>query len=287
MLLQWIPTIIVLCIPIAVFAGRNWLQASIVRRVQFSFDKKLETIRADLRDSEERLKSELRTREAEISTLRESILTGRAQRQALLDQRRLDAVERLWTRVSTTLGAYKSIAVTLGTFKFDAVAKEATKNAKMRLLFTMLISHISEDDMKTGNMNAEQIYLSPLAWACFSAYQTILYVAYALAKVLSAGLDDPSKLITMSRLQDILKSVLPHRAEYIDSQPFTAYHHLLGEIEDHILAELKVMLEGREDTQAAISHAMEIMEQVNKLQPTLDLTRANAAVESEVSPRGT
>ena len=64
--LQWVPTIIVLSLAVAAFAGRNWLKAWIERDVQFSFDTKLENIRADLRDSEERLKSELRTREAEI-----------------------------------------------------------------------------------------------------------------------------------------------------------------------------------------------------------------------------
>ncbi len=122
-LLEWIPAIITVLMAIGVFAGKNWLKARIERSVQHTFDLKLENIRADLRASEERLKSDLRTKETEISALRDGILSGRAQRQALLDQRRLEAVERIWTRVSTGLGAYKSIATMMGIVNFDAAAK--------------------------------------------------------------------------------------------------------------------------------------------------------------------
>jgi hypothetical protein len=112
--LQWVPIIIVLCLPVAAFAGRNWLKAWIERGVQFSFDTKLENIRADLRDSEERLKSELRTKEAEIraeldrdtnikietlksdnSTLQSSIDLLSAN-QSEIRARRLVAVEKMW-----------------------------------------------------------------------------------------------------------------------------------------------------------------------------------------------
>jgi hypothetical protein len=81
---------------IAIFAGRNWLKATIEHSVQHHFDKEIEELRTELRKSEETFKSELRLKETEIGALRDGILSGRTQRQAFLDRRRLDAVERLW-----------------------------------------------------------------------------------------------------------------------------------------------------------------------------------------------
>jgi hypothetical protein len=45
--------------------------------------------------SEDAFKSELRSKEAEIAALRDGILSGRMQRQALLDKRPMEAVEKV------------------------------------------------------------------------------------------------------------------------------------------------------------------------------------------------
>ena len=78
---------------IGVFVARNWIKAGIEKSVQHGFDAKIETLRTELRKSEETFKSDLRSKESQISALRDGVLSGRAQRQALLDKRRLEAVE--------------------------------------------------------------------------------------------------------------------------------------------------------------------------------------------------
>jgi hypothetical protein len=277
--LEWIPTIITVLMAVGVFVGRNWLKARIERSVQHTFDQKMENIRADLRASEERLKSELRTKEAEISALRDGILSGRSQRQAVLDRRRLEAVERIWTRVSTGLGAYKSVATMMGSVNFDAVAKTTPTDARLRQVFAAFLAHIPEDDIKTGNMTSEKIFLSAPAWAYFSAYQTVLYVAYARAKVLGLGIDDPARVLNLNPLREVLKAALPHRSEYIDGQSISSYHYLLDELEENILKQLGIILEGREYDQAEISRAVEITTQVNKANTAIE--RANVATAQE------
>lgn len=113
--LEWIPTITSTLIAIGFFIGRTWLKSTIKRSVQHTFDQKIENVRTDLRLSEERVKSEIRSKEAEISALRDGVLSGRGQRQALLDCRRLDAVERIWTRVSTGLAIdWPTVATSFG-----------------------------------------------------------------------------------------------------------------------------------------------------------------------------
>jgi hypothetical protein len=263
--LEWLPTVISILMAVSIFIGRNWLKARIERSIQHTFDAKLEILRADLRGAEERIKSDLRMKEAEISVLRDGALSGRAVRQAPVDRRRLEAVERIWTRVSTTLDAYKALARIMGTINFDVAAKRSSTQAGVRQLFESLLAPIPEDDAKTNNMNPEQLFLSPLAWAYFSSYQAILYVAYARAKVLALGIDDPESLFDLKPYREIIKAALPHHSDYIDRQPVAAFHHLLDELEANILKELRSMLEGHETDLSEIERARAITTAVNNV----------------------
>src|ERR1700722_19216615 len=92
---------------------------------------KLETIRADLRGIEERLKSDLRLKESEISALRDGVLSGRAQRQTLLDKRRLEAVERIWAAVMA-LTPYRAVAAMMSRVNLKAAVNEAPRHPGMR-----------------------------------------------------------------------------------------------------------------------------------------------------------
>jgi hypothetical protein len=74
---------------IAHFVFTRWTE----KRIQYGFDAKIENLRA-----------ELRTKEAEISALREGVLSGRANRQALLDKRRLEAVTSGVLKLSKKFG---------------------------------------------------------------------------------------------------------------------------------------------------------------------------------------
>src|SRR3546814_12514519 len=95
-IVQWL---VMAAIPVALFAGRHWLQKRIESGVQHKFDKRLEVVRAELRAGEEALKSELRAREAQLAALRDGVLSGRLHRQNLLEERRPQAAERIWAAV--------------------------------------------------------------------------------------------------------------------------------------------------------------------------------------------
>jgi hypothetical protein len=130
----WLLLAIDAVIGIGIFAGRNWLKASIERSVQHRFDARLEELRADLRKSEEGLKSELRLKEGQITALRDGVLSGRAQRQALLDKRRLEAVDRLWAAFMA-LAPFAGVSKFMSVFDFDVVAQDAPLNSNMRKLY--------------------------------------------------------------------------------------------------------------------------------------------------------
>lgn len=251
---DWVIIIILyIAIPIGIFLGKNWLKAKIEGSVQHTFNEKLEVIRA-----------ELRTKEAEISALRDGILSGRATRQAAIDQRRLQAVERIWTRVSNTFVPYKHVSrIVSKVVDFDTVRRLAENDA-YRTMFKAALTHIPADDTKVNDVGAERLFVSPPIWAYFSAYQTIMYISYRIAKELSLGGEDQTALFVAKPVHEVLKAALPHRAEYIDQHPDSAYYELLDELEDRLMGELTSMLEGHHFDKAEVKHSAEILRQVRK-----------------------
>src|SRR5437879_2292452 len=73
----------------------------LAKSVQHEFDDKLETIRTDLRKSEELFRADLRSKETQIAALRSGAIAGLVSRQAALDKRRLEAVDQLWSALTS------------------------------------------------------------------------------------------------------------------------------------------------------------------------------------------
>ena len=66
----WIPTVITAGLATAFFIAKHRIKAGIERSVQHKFNEKIETLRGEIRKSEEEFKSELRLKETEFSALR-------------------------------------------------------------------------------------------------------------------------------------------------------------------------------------------------------------------------
>jgi hypothetical protein len=260
----WLLLGLYLVTPIGLFVGRNWIKARIERSVQHGFDVELENLRAEVRKSEEDFKSELRLKEAEITALRDGILTGRAQRQALLDKRRLDAVERVWSAISE-LAPLRGVSALMAVINFEAASEEAPRNPKVRQFFET-ISRTQVPDIANVKHSArdEQPFVSALAWAYFSAYQTIVLGSYIRAKILEFGIEKAGKLLNDNHVKDVLRAALPHQSEFIDKYDPLSYHYLLDELEKNLLAELQKMLHGEDQDEAGVAHAARIMEMVRK-----------------------
>ncbi len=261
----WLP-ILSICIsvalPVAMFVARNWLVAWISKGVQHGFDVKIEELRAELRKNEERFKSELRDREAEIAILRNNVLAGSAGRQTLLDKRRFEAAEKVWTAVND-LAPLKHLSSMMAVVNFKEVAKNAG-DPKIQQ-FLSFIGSAAPDTEKLNNVaRDEQLFLPELAWAYFAAYKTILYGNLLRYKVLKSGISEPEKILTNDLTKKILKAALPHQCSFIDENQPETYHFLLEEIEGYLLMELRKILEGKDADQASAMRAKEILDAVRQ-----------------------
>ena len=275
---MWLAVVVVLGLPIAGFAARTWLKAFIERRVQFGMESQLEGVRGEIRKSEERVKSDLRSREAELASLREGVMGGRAARMALVDKRRIEAVDRLWLAVSR-LSRMKGPAMSLSILKVDAVASRVPKDPKVREFVEIMTNSMGgsdfEERMKEIRADEERPFVSDLAWALYSAYAAVVLGGWAVLKMLSFGAEDVDKLINRKHVDDLLKAALPHQAAYIDKYGAGGHVHLLDELERHIIAELRRSLNGEEADAENVKRSSDIMQQVAKV--TTDTQKMSSA----------
>jgi len=254
-------------VPFVAFLARHWIIARVTQSVRHHFDRQIEKLRTDLRKSEESYKSELRSREAELTALRNAVLAGQAGRQSLLDNRRFDAVEKVWTAVND-LGQLKLVSQTMAILNYKAVAKEAT-DPRMQQVLSIMGGSVPTEFPKLKNVaRDERPFLTELAWAYFQAYSSILHMNFArymiLKDVVDASDHDPEKYFSTDNLRKILKAALPHQSKFIDENDPGAYHYLLDEIQGYLLTELRKILGGEEADQAAAARAKEIMEAINQ-----------------------
>lgn len=269
--LPWISLSVSLVVPLAIFIGRNWLKARIEKGVQHSFDLKIEGMRADLRESEERLKSALRDRESEIAILRNAVLAGSASRQALLDKRRFEAVERIWKAVND-MARLKGLSSMMAIMKVKEVAKEVS-NPKMQQVLSMIGANAPDiADLNNNIARDERPFLPDLAWAYFSAYSTILYGNFLVYQILKAGVEDFEKYVKRDGSKGILKAALPHQTKWIDENQPETYHYLLDELENNLLLELKKILDGVEVDATEIAKAQKILNAVNQAAGEKEMT---------------
>ncbi|SDR87094.1 hypothetical protein [Bradyrhizobium canariense] len=262
---DWLPRIsllISLAVPLGIFIGRHWMKARLEKGVQHRFDLKIEEMRADLRESEERLKSALRDRESEIAILRNVVLAASSGRQALLDKRRFEAVECIWRAVND-MAQLKGLSSMMAIMNVKEVAKEVGDPRMQQLLSMIGAGTPNISDLPNIARN-ERPFLPELTWAYFTAYSTILYGNLAVYKTLAAGVKDFEKYLKRDGSKEILKEALPHQSKWIDDSSPEAYHYLLDELENNLLLELRKILNGVETDAAEITKARKILNAVNQ-----------------------
>lgn len=257
-LIDWFPSITTtLLLGFVLWLSRKLIETRLTKSVEHEFNAKLEALRAELREKEELLKADLRSKETEIAALRSGAMTAMASRQMVLDRRRLEAVDQLWSAI-TALAPAKLLASVMAMVDFSGAVEEATKNPKVREAFESLSAGIKFDPNKidlSGSTKARP-FVSPMAWALFSAYLAIGMQTFFKLQAIKSG---SGKDFDMDVAAKLLKTLLPHQTEYINKHSDADYHYLLDELEGRLLAELQKMLEGVEADKASVEQAAEIL----------------------------
>ena len=211
----WIGPLLAVATPIVLVIFRSPIAEWITKGVQHEFDVKLEKIRATLKASEEELKSDLREKEAEIGILRNTVLSGSASRQALLDKRRLEAVEKIWTAVNDSVQLKNLFSMTVH-LNYEAIAERIQESKIQRFLETIDTTGPSVE--LKNSARDERPFVPEIAWAYFSAFTTLLTFNLVRFKTLKLGLEEPQKFVNVERMKNILKAACPTKLSSLTSK---------------------------------------------------------------------
>lgn len=239
---------------------RNLIITRLTKSVEHEFNEKLERLRAELREADDRFKADLRAKETEISVLRSGALSAMASRQIAVDKRRLEAIDQLWTAFNSYSGA-RVLSSALNTFKFEETAKSTESDLKLRELFETLGKTFDASSIDHKSAAKAKPFLSAMAWAIYIAYTAICTHALLRCHVLRYGLG--SKLIDDEAIKKLIIAALPTYSNYLDKFGPDSYHYVLDALESKLLQEIQQMLLGHETDQASVKQAAEIVQKSN------------------------
>lgn len=242
----------------ALLGGALWLARSLIftrlqNSVKNEFDSKLEVLR-----------SELKSKEAQIESLRSGAMSGLITRQGALYQRKLEAIDQIWSAVKE-LDKAKHISSTMAILEFEACVKESSGNPNFRTFMDTVGGNFDPNSLDLSGAALARPFVTPLAWAYYSAFSAVIMSAIFKMKVLKIGLDDADKFLRSDYPNKLLKTVLPSRSAYIDEHGTSVHHYLLDEIEGLLLFELKKIQDGNEVDMDNAKRAAEITKEVENI----------------------
>lgn len=261
---DWIPALSTSGLLAALlWMSRQIIQTRLTKSVQHEFDQKLEIIRTEHRKSEEMLRADLRSKETQIEVLRSGALASLVSRQSALEKRRLEAIDQLWSAV-TILKKFQPATKWMAVVKFDEITKAAAENSDVQKLFETIAGAYDPIKIDVGEASKARPFISPIAWAIFTAYHTIVALAVAQLHIIKSGLGLQNILDSRS-IENLVKVALPHQTEFIVKHGTDGYYYLVDELESRLLDELRQMLDGKEIDKASITQAAAILEESNRV----------------------
>lgn len=146
--------------------------------------------------------------------------------------------------------------------KFDAAAKKAAEDRRFRELFDSYTINYDSNQVYSQS-NKARPFVSELAWAYFSAYQTIISHGVLRLKTLQAGVGEDYS--DKDAILNIVKAALPEYLEYIAQHGVNGLHYLLDALETKLLKEIQVMLKDSGSDTEDMKRAAKILEETEKL----------------------
>lgn len=267
--------------------GRDAIRGWLMAKAKHHYDVQLEAIRAANAKSVEEmraqfarelegLKADLVKSGREMETLRAAPMGARAARQAQIDKRRLEAVDQLWNAVKD-LAAGKGAASWMAVVKFETVADAAKTDQRVRDMFKDIANSLNLDKQLIFSGHVARPFVSPLAWALFSAYSAAIGMTRARLAVLELGIG----AVALDKQEAVIKllvEALPDWRTYIERFGFRGLPYVLDELERRLLAELQRTLTGEDDDAAEVDRAKKIIDRVNEL----DMSKSKSSIPAEL-----
>lgn len=262
--MEWFPAITTTgVLAFALWLGRNLIVTRLTNAVRHEHDVRLKEIEHDLRAADEHMKAELRKKEVELDALRSGALSGVATRQSELYKKQLFAVEAVWAGINK-LARAKGVIQSISILKFEAAVKEAARNPELRDTFKTLGSGLDENSIETPDVDNCRPFLTPMAWAYFSAYKAIVGYYYVKQKFLETGIEY-TDIIKHDHVKKLIETALPNQAPTLEKYGAEYLHLYFDELESKLLTELNKIIVGESNNQESIKQAADIIKASEEL----------------------
>lgn len=251
---DWIPAISTTSLLAgALWLGRNLIATRLTGSVKHEYDVKIENLR-----------NEINKKSTQIEALRNGALSGIVNRQSILYQRQVEAIDRLWSGV-VQMAPAKNIATTVAVFNFEVMSERAAEDPRLRKPFEIMGNKFDQNCLITPDANKSRPYISRIAWALFSAYQAILGHYVMKMFLIQEGLNEPS-ILDYEKVTKVIKAALPHQTENLDKFGHQMFHLFLDEIENLLLVEFEKILQGSKASEDSVKQASSILNAVDELE---------------------
>ncbi len=236
----------------AMFAGigwlcREWITARLSKGIQHEYDAKLEALRADLR-----------SKDAQITALREGALFGASARQTALFQRKIEAVDAVWADMAKL--SRLNFAVLYTSLDYPTVKDTARSEGGRSLLKAM----DEADLINSLRASTYEPYVPQYAWALFQAYQGIMLFTSVKVKALGTG-DNIKDMFESAAVLEVLRKTLPDQSALIDERGQSVTWHLMSVLRERVLDALRSVLAGKDDDAATVERAAAIIRSAESL----------------------
>lgn len=252
---DWIPALTTSSALVMIaFLCRKLISTRLTNSVRHEYDIKLAEIN-----------SKISSKQLEIESIRSGTLHNLSERQNVLFKRQLEAIEKLWSIV-LALKPAKEASGLLNIIPYDLAINAAKEHPHYREFFSK-VSSFDLAELPLKEAEKERPFITPMAWAYFSAYLTITRHAAIKMHAIKNGLD--IKEAIDANLQSVLKltqKTLPNRAQYIEKKGESGLHKLLDELEECLLSEFDKTFNGKETDKNSIAQAAEIIKLAKELQ---------------------
>ncbi len=241
--MDWIPAVTTTgFLGAALWLGRSLIAERLKNSVKHEFDVKLENLRA-----------EIRAGETHLDAVRSTALAALASGQGALNQRRLVAVDDLW-KATMAMRSGSAIVSIVEALRGDEIAKHLHDPAVKQFIEMLgVFGDGFTERVKANEASAARPFVTPMAWALYTAYSSIVVMAHLKFEAIKLGV--PSSILKTADALELVKTALPDLSPILEAHGTAALPAVLPDIEERLVAELRASADGRDSDPEAVERA--------------------------------
>lgn len=231
---------------------RATLSRFFTKSVEYQFEKKFEKFKADIRYNEK-----------ELEQIRSFLVSARRERDSVLQLKRFEAAEIL-IRARQDLSEFSQIVEYVKVLNTDEIMKKGD-DPKISEFISTLIKPFNIDEKikayRETDRTLPRLYLSERSLKLFETYESIIFNAVVMIKILEIPLRNKSELIKKGSLSDMIVEVIPSSKEgfekYGEGYVFYWSNYFYTETLNELRNELLGAANMNRDTDAATRLALD------------------------------